>query len=426
MKSEDSDGLALHLTSIEFPEDGSTVFKVLGHEVSKGAVSILWCCMYQLISLFVQLPDTLTDEVRNAMVKSLENCHSVQEVIRLMVSYGCSPMSDKMQGIQVENERLKNKLDRIKSEHKTLQLSFQEAKEMEEVYYARCQQLECNEGYLQRSLYYCQRALEANELLIEIKSLPSEHPRVGYPSHFPTSFDTASVSEASSRSPDHSSRRHSMIMKARTLLQALDTDQNLQELYHCHSQDPEASQLSTTWQPELSQNTTSGVSGISSLSSVDGDLNTEEVERLKTYGRIMKSYSNKMDCVITLETIATRPKSHNPVVTPDTFRCDSSSPIVELEKATHAEELATIREEKAELRVSFFNAIDCHVLILCTVQSRIYMMEQNQRRLELELSQKDLQTKALSKAISHLQYQIQDEKKKRKRDKTRVKKVSTM
>ena len=52
------------------------------------------------------------------------------------------------------------------------------------------------------------------------------------------------------------------------------------------------------------------------------------------------------------------------------------------------------------------------------------MMEQNQRRLELELSQKDLQTKALSKAISHLQYQIQDEKKKRKRDKTRVKKVS--
>lgn len=359
MKSEDSDGLALHLTSIEFPEDGSTVFKVLGHEVSKGAVSIVLYSVCFLPLSFVQLPDTLTDEVRNAMVKSLENCHSVQEVIRLMVSYGCSPMSEKMQGIQVENERLKNKLDRIKSEHKTLQLSFQEAKEMEEVYYARCQQLECNEGYLQRSLYYCQRALEANELLIEIKSLPSEHPRGGYPSHFPT-FDTASVSEASSRSPDHSSRRHSMIMKARTLLQALDTDQNLQELYHCHSQDPEASQMSTTWQPELSQNTTSGVSGISSLSSVDGDLNSEEVERLRTYGRIMKSYSNKMDCVITLEAIATRPKSHNPVVTPDAFRCDSSSPIVELEKATHAEELATIREEKAELRVSD-HLNKCHV-----------------------------------------------------------------
>ena len=41
MKSEDSDGLALHLTTMDFPEDNSTVFKVLGHEVSKGAVSVL-------------------------------------------------------------------------------------------------------------------------------------------------------------------------------------------------------------------------------------------------------------------------------------------------------------------------------------------------------------------------------------------------
>jgi len=46
VKSEDSDGLALHLTSIEFPEDGSTVFKVLGHEVSKGAVSIVLYSVY--------------------------------------------------------------------------------------------------------------------------------------------------------------------------------------------------------------------------------------------------------------------------------------------------------------------------------------------------------------------------------------------
>lgn len=52
------------------------------------------------------------------------------------------------------------------------------------------------------------------------------------------------------------------------------------------------------------------------------------------------------------------------------------------------------------------------------------MMEQNQRRLELELSQKDLQNKALHKAIGHLQYQMQEEKRRRKREKSRVKKVS--
>ena len=52
------------------------------------------------------------------------------------------------------------------------------------------------------------------------------------------------------------------------------------------------------------------------------------------------------------------------------------------------------------------------------------MMEQNQRRLELELSQKDLQNRALNKAISHLQYQMQEEKKRRKRDKSRAKKVN--
>ena len=52
------------------------------------------------------------------------------------------------------------------------------------------------------------------------------------------------------------------------------------------------------------------------------------------------------------------------------------------------------------------------------------MMEQNQRRLELELSQKDLQNRALNKAIGHLQYQMLEEKKRRKRDKSRVKKVN--
>ena len=291
------------------------------------------------------------------MVKSLENCHSVQEVIRLMVSYGCSPMSEKLQGIKVENERLQNerlqkKLDRIKSECRTLQLSFQEAKETAETLCTRCQQLECNEGYLHRSLYYCQRALEVNELLVEMKPLPSEHAgssRGGYPSHFPT-FDTCSISEVSSRSPDQSSRRHSLITKAQTVLQALDTEQHLEELYLCHSQDPASSSLSTTWQPELSQSTTtSGVSSISSLSSIDGDLNTEEVEQLKTYGRIMKSFSNKMDNGVMLDAIAAMPKSH---VASDTYRCDSSSPIVELEKAIHAEELATIKEERSILRVS--------------------------------------------------------------------------
>lgn len=51
-------------------------------------------------------------------------------------------------------------------------------------------------------------------------------------------------------------------------------------------------------------------------------------------------------------------------------------------------------------------------------------MEQNQRRLELELSQKDLQNRALNKAICHLQYQMQEEKRRRKREKSRVKKVS--
>lgn len=52
------------------------------------------------------------------------------------------------------------------------------------------------------------------------------------------------------------------------------------------------------------------------------------------------------------------------------------------------------------------------------------MMEQNQRRLELELSQKDLQNRALNTAINHLQYQMVEEKRRRKRDKSRSKKVS--
>ena len=51
-------------------------------------------------------------------------------------------------------------------------------------------------------------------------------------------------------------------------------------------------------------------------------------------------------------------------------------------------------------------------------------MEQNQRRLEKEVSQKDLQNRALNKAISHLQYQMVEEKRRRKREKSRVKKVS--
>ena len=83
--------------------------------------SLLSC----LLSLFPpQLPDALTAETKSALIYALQNCHSIQETIKCLISYGVGTPGEKVQGIKVENDYLNSQIDYLKAKNTVLAHSF--------------------------------------------------------------------------------------------------------------------------------------------------------------------------------------------------------------------------------------------------------------------------------------------------------------
>ncbi len=62
--------------------------------------------------------------------------------------------------------------------------------------------------------------------------------------------------------------------------------------------------------------------------------------------------------------------------------------------------------------------LSCVIIIVC-VQSQIYMMNQEKRRMELEVGRLKLQQQKSDKLINELKYNFQEEKRKRKKERKR-------
>ena len=61
--------------------------------------------------------------------------------------------------------------------------------------------------------------------------------------------------------------------------------------------------------------------------------------------------------------------------------------------------------------------VNTHISPFSLPQSQIYLMDQEKRRMELEVSRMLLHKQKCDKLITELQFQLRDERRKRKRDK---------
>ena len=109
-----------------------------------------------------QLPDNLTTETELALIYSLQNCHSPQEIIKCLVSYGVGTPGEEVQVYRVQNEHLTSRLEHLKSKNAMLANSFENAKANMEAMYSHTQKVEANYTRLLHALR-CFQACEVYE-----------------------------------------------------------------------------------------------------------------------------------------------------------------------------------------------------------------------------------------------------------------------
>ena len=305
--------------------------------------------------LLLQLPEGLPAEKQMAMVYSLQNCHSVQELIKCLTTHGGVSSSDKLHGFQIENDHLKSCVEHLKSKNATLAHSFENAKSNMEAMYHRSLKVDANATRLSHAVKLCLQVVEVFEVLLELR-VSDIRINGSNPNYFP-SFDYSSL-ESSTRSPDHREHgpvKHSAILRAKALLHALDSNTELQTYFPGARSRPDYSHHSTHshWPGTLSQNTGT-TSGLSSLSGgIEVDISPGEIDRLKLYTQALLHYQDhlvrtlcKIDGLKALDTVK------GGEIVQDCISSEHGGQITDLEDAANSEELCKVREEKAELRVS--------------------------------------------------------------------------
>ena len=406
--------------------------------------------MIHVYIFMTQLPEGLPKEMELGMIYALQNCHSIQELIKCLVSYGVSTTSDKLQGFQIENEHLKKAVDHLKSKHATLAHSFESSKANMDSMYHTALKVEANNTRMKLIIKLCQQACEVYEVLLDLRTSESRNGSTST-AYFPSFDYSDSIDAASTRSPDREAMmiKHSPAYRARSLLHSLEGNPELQHYLPppppVHKSRQNSSDYHAShWHPgTLSQNTGT-TSGLSSLSGgMEVEISQAEIDRLRLYTQALRQYENHLIATLTsmegLKGIDLVKK--NEIIKDSSLVEQGRVDITELEDAAHAEELCKVREEKAELRVRTLShslplslslslslsLISCFfgtgvqlshfvLFIFLTIQSQIYMMEQEKRRMELEVGRMIIHQKKVERQVFELQYKLSEERRKRKRE----------
>lgn len=281
----------------------------------------------------LQFPESLPEAMKLALMRALGNSHSQEDLVRTLFSYGCVPQSaEQYQELEKEYFCMKEAHEHLKVKHTTLHQTYRELKDFADSLYEQSNKHMSNEIALKVSLQYCHRVFDMVELANELSATPLSRGTTALSPHF--TFDSA-------RPP------HTYTSRVRQYLHDLDHDEPFQEFVSSSPTEELLSSLSL----DLSQNTTSGISSATS-SSIEGELTTEEMDRLKRYTRYAFAYqkriSQTVQCLSAVEGREVMTKYEIGLDAP----VSGTSHVVDIENAVHMEELYAIREEKAELRVS--------------------------------------------------------------------------
>ncbi|KAL5468804.1 hypothetical protein EMCRGX_G029925 [Ephydatia muelleri] len=354
------------------PEEQSDVFTVLGDTVSRST-----------------LPEGQSSEQQIALIYTLQNCHSVQELIHCLLGcQGSQLLDDQHVNYKVENEHLKKKVEHLSSKNDTLSSSFESSKQMAAQMYHHSNKVEANNTRLRHTLVLCQQAFDVSDLLSEMKDVRAHDPR--NPAHASSGFsmnEYGSLESTTLRGSDN--QKQTLATRARATLQCLEGMPEIQVYLP-------TTLGGHTWVG----NTLSQTTGTSGLSSISGSVEMDsDMERLRMYAQALRSNIHHLLSTLTpidglkgLETVKIPDKVR------DCEQGDGSAHILDLEEAANAEELCKAREERAEMK------------------SQLYMMEHEKRRMELDVCHASLLVKQYERMIEELRTQLSEERGKRRRE----------
>ena len=275
------------------------------------------------------------------MVCALQNCASVQELVRCLISYGISPQEDKSTAYLTENELLRSKVKHLEAKLQTLTGSFENAKLESEGMFEKLSKVEANNVRLRHATRQCQQACEIQELLCELRLVDG---RVGDPT---SSFAMPNF-DSPSRSPDRdlTGVRNVLLGRARTLLHGLESNKDELQSFQPSSQSDTGS---TVLGRTLNLSVTSGFNSCGS----ESELASNEIDRLRSFSQALLAQSSHL--IGSLEEIDGLKQLQfvkQPSVTKDTGVGSEGGRLNDMEENTNTEELCKVREEKAELKVS--------------------------------------------------------------------------
>ncbi|XP_071788109.1 colorectal mutant cancer protein-like isoform X3 [Asterias amurensis] len=324
-------------------------------------------------------------KVAEHLAQSLQECSSVQEILQAMSSHGLSIPENKARDIEVEMERLNSKIEHLRSQNDLLQLSLEESKCSADRLTMLVGKYESNNTALQLAVNYCDQTVEAYEVLLMLCETEQQVVLANCRAAGVGGIGTGESSEGSGEDTEettmvlkrvHENRKSAENM-AKALLQRLDRSCGTMV---CHV----PGCTLQPWEDVSSHSHTSTTS--STASSCDTEFSKEDEQRLKDYIQQLKNDKSAVRLtVMELESVYIDPMSQEVMSSVDSQRLD-------LENAVLMQEIAALKEEKAELKAQY------------------YLLEKEKKAAELKMSSRDAREMAYLAQIDHLKSEVLDKK----------------
>ncbi|XP_022086892.1 colorectal mutant cancer protein-like isoform X3 [Acanthaster planci] len=330
-------------------------------------------------------------KVAEHLARSLQECSSVQEILQALGSHGLPVPESKAREIEVEMERLHSKIEHLRSQNDLLQLTLEESKSNADRLTLLTGKYESNNTALQLAVSYADQAAEAFDVLLMLLETEQQVLLANCRAAGVGGFGTGESSEGSDSEETtmmlkrvHENRKAAENM-AKALLQRLDRSCGTMV---CHV----PGCTLQPWEDVSSHSHTSTTS--STASSCDTEFTKEDEQRLRDYIQQLKNDKAAVRLtVLELESVhidavpSSSSSSGQECLKTDSQRLD-------LENAVMMQEIAALKEEKAELKAQF------------------YLLEKEKKAAELKMSSRDAQEQAYLAQIDHLKAEVEEKKSK--------------
>ena len=418
LKSESSEGNLVSLPGMyKYESRVGSSHMVLGSEIDP--------------SIF---PLSMPPDLKKQLIHALNQCSSVQDLIKTIFTFGYAPSSESHDILRGENQYLTSQVEHLKAENQYLSHSLRESKELANELYISSKKYECNNELLSRAIRYADQAIEVNcallclydneHSIISINQRMAGHEPLDY-GLFISSQAIADLLVGSEQSLDQTMKqlydtRHQIEQNIRQVISMYDSYPEIQRylpipLSHSSSHGRISYKMkrrsggssspgnSSRADPASKESSlTSGHGSMISLSSqcLDNELAPDDIKRMRKYIEVFNGLKGKVcSQMVSVNSLFDQRKQFDlRVKSPDVRKnTKSSEQWFDLETAIHQQELSAVKEEKAKL------------------QTQAYLLEQEMRIIEHKLCAAKDQEAASKQHIDLLKHELCEQARKRKK-----------